>query len=645
MQRKNRDRILFQVSDNINIQQYQLEKIEGILNNLNIWKKINIIDIIEFYNIKLFFDKNIFLSSWNGKKVETFSKEIKILDKKIIDFFKNINSWNILKIIKELDAPGIRVEYKLYFWELIDKYKTYKNIEEKDIQKILKYKSFYVEYIMLHKEIVEYFKKYIRKFLLDYENFANMLLDHHYKEECYKFDILEFTDEEKNNAIGKYIKEDNYNLNLRKIYDIKDWFLKISDDIKLLAKKTENCRIENYFDKNNWQNIKFIISIKNQEKYIITNTKKEWNKLIMEIKYSKELFNKENLINAFPKMFIEIFNFIDNNLLIDLVNKKVENSELDLIFKNNIDGDYLKNSHFDYKDIISLLNLNVFLYELKENWLTIEYLINEYIKKISKFKWLEKLEFNLKESDIEYNEKINILMSKLDYLIKQYKCFVEKGSIDFELIKISSKPIKFEEIPSILENKYFYEKDWKLEKLKNIFFKTNFFIKTWSKTDNLFNLLSSKNLRINNFSNYEKDIINQLISEKDLYIDKDNFIRIKDYIYIWIIWEFLKWDWIISYHLYNELGKNKIIDMSNNDLVYPETKLLSKSEVEYFNYYLNKKFVNWLDIRNKNIHWNLYESKKEGYYDYIKVIRILILFLIKIDIELRINEELNLTTN
>ena len=358
----------------------------------------------------------------------------------------------------------------------------------------------------------------------------------------------------------------------------------------------------------------------------------------MEIKYSKELFNKENLINAFPKMFIGIFNFIDNNLLIDLVNKKVENSELELIFKNNIDGDYLKNSHFDYKDIISLLNLNVFLCELKENWLTIEYLINEYIKKISKFKWLEKLEF-------EYNEKINILMSKLDYLIKQYKCFVEKGSIDFELIKISSKPIKFEEIPSILENKYFYEKDWKLEKLKNIFFKTNFFIKTWSKTDNLFNLLSSKNLRINNFGNYEKDIINQLISEKDLYIDKDNFIRIKDYIYIWIIWEFLKWDWIISYHLYNELGKNKIIDMSNNDLVYPETKLLSKSEVEYFNYYLNKKFVNWLDIRNKNIHWNLYESKKEGYYDYIKVIRILILFLIKIDIELRINEELNLTTN
>ncbi len=645
MQRKNRDRILFQVSNNIHTQQYQLEKIEGILNNLNIWKKINIIDIIEFYNIKLFFDKNIFLSSWNSKKIKAFSEKIKILDKKIIDFFKNINSWNILKIIKELDTPGIRVEYKLYFWELIDKYKTYKNIEEKDIQKILKYKSFYVEYIMLHKEIVEYFKKYIRKFLLDYENFANMLLDHHYKEECYQFDILEFTDEEKNNAIGKYIKEDNYNLNLRKIYDIKDWFLKISDDIKLLAKKTENYRIENYFDKNNWQNIKFIISIENQEKYIITNTKKEWNKLIMEIKYSKELFNKENLINAFPKMFIGIFNFIDNNLLIDLVNKKVENSELELIFKNNIDGDYLKNSHFDYKDIISLLNLNVFLYELKENWLTIEYLINEYIKKISKFKWLEKLEFNLKESDIEYNEKINILMSKLDYLIKQYKCFVEKGSIDFELIKISSKPIKFEEIPSILENKYFYEKGWKLEKLKNIFFKTNFFIKTWSETDNLFNLLSSKNLRINNFDNYEKDIINQLISEKDLYIDKDNFIRIKDYIYIWIIWEFFKWDWIISYHLYNELGKNKIIDMSNNDLVYPETKLLSKSEVEYFNYYLNKKFVNWLDIRNKNIHWNLYESKKEGYYDYIKVIRILILFLIKIDIELRINEELNLTTN
>lgn len=92
MQRKNRDRILFQVSNNIHTQQYQLEKIEGILNNLNIWKKINIIDIIEFYNIKLFFDKNIFLSSWNSKKIKAFSEKIKILDKKIIDFFKNINS-------------------------------------------------------------------------------------------------------------------------------------------------------------------------------------------------------------------------------------------------------------------------------------------------------------------------------------------------------------------------------------------------------------------------------------------------------------------------------------------------------------------------------------------------------------------------
>ena len=53
-------------------------------------------------------------------------------------------------------------------------------------------------------------------------------------------------------------------------------------------------------------------------------------------------------------------------------------------------------------------------------------------------------------------EKIRFTAPELEFLIKQYQCYVEEGFIDFDLIKISSSQLHLSKVKSKLKKKYIY---------------------------------------------------------------------------------------------------------------------------------------------------------------------------------------------
>ena len=56
-------------------------------------------------------------------------------------------------------------------------------------------------------------------------------------------------------------------------------------------------------------------------------------------------------------------------------------------------------------------------------------------------------------------EKCRTLSSELDGILKQFSMYVEDGEIDRELFGMSSKPVIFNDIPSLVQNKYVYVKN------------------------------------------------------------------------------------------------------------------------------------------------------------------------------------------
>ena len=64
-----------------------------------------------------------------------------------------------------------------------------------------------------------------------------------------------------------------------------------------------------------------------------------------------------------------------------------------------------------------------------------------------------------------------------------------------------------------------------------------------------------------------------------------------------------------------------------------ENTLFSKNEYDYLNFYLNSKFSNGLELRNKYAHGTHSTDGSQHFNDYFKFLEILVLIIIKINEE------------
>jgi hypothetical protein len=80
-------------------------------------------------------------------------------------------------------------------------------------------------------------------------------------------------------------------------------------------------------------------------------------------------------------------------------------------------------------------------------------------------------------------------------------------------------------------------------------------------------------------------------------------------------------------------------ELVSENLIKYENTLFSKQEVNYFNFYLNKKeFTNGRNIRNKYLHGTNKGLEKTHEYEYYILLRLIILTLLKITDDLTLRD-------
>ena len=618
---------------------WNLEKAEKILETININSDFSLIDYIEFYNIQQYFENSIFLIKWSDKEKENYKEISQKLFKKTILFIKDINDENILNYTDQIDNI---YRYQEHFWQLIDKFKVYDNISNDKFNEILNKYPYYINFILNHKNIVKKFDENIKAFLISYKDSWELLISHikNTDKDKKKTFPQSLTNEDKEDIFIKYIeKEFEWFGNLEFISRLwDDSFLKLSAKTKLMAKQMHERKIKEFFaNNNNTQKFWFQVGLsKNQKEPIKVETNNDW---FPSFSYSVAFFDSIDFEKNPLWLFIQLFEYINKKWLINLISRDSEISVMESLFSHREKNDYKVSVAFRNKEMLSLLNiqiLNTYLKNFKDSCL--EDLINNYITNIlSQNSNLENLQFQINNYDIPYQEKITNLIPKFDFFIKQYRSYVEENKIIFELIGIDSKSVLYQDIPSLLLDKYFYEIGNKFAKAKHYFYSDQswlFYIEWFeNKYNNFYDLIKKESLKLENFIDYQKKTINELIEAGYLYLDQNGYMKIKDEIFMFLIWEIYR-EWVLSYYAYEWEIRSKIIEMRDKELLVSESKLLSRQESDYINYYLNKnKFINWPEIRNKNIHWYKYISEDEAYTDYLNILKIIVLILCKIDIE------------
>ena len=598
-------------------------------------------NIIEFHNIKQYFDNEIHLERWQKAELDNYKNTVSNFAKIIAVFFKGITDDIFLQLIQEVD-----VSYRNDFWKLIDKYKIYKKISQDVFLKAINTPYVFIRDVLIHKKIVQKYGQIIADYLLNAAESAKLLLGQYIDDFETRKTPLFFPDEltiaQKESIICNYIESKEANPNyLKLITELNSSSkLKLQDKTKLLAKKKYEQWTSPSFYGSSGLRYGIEIAFSSTQKEICIAKNKEDNTI--SISYNKKWI-EENL--DFPTLlnnFIYFFGYTDINFRSQFVSQTAYTSLIDRFGVKGANS-YNANSDFCIKNMIFkqqmslyydfLRNLDIKLEEVFK-WFFEEYLIAAF--------GASGFIFSAPTDSTNYSEKCVLLAREIDSILKQFSLFVNNGCINRELFEISSKHIVFKDVPSFCAEKYIYPKGDICKGCMNLLFSDQSILAYVSKEqksyDNFFSILLKGSLKLNDFEISQKERIKWLEKQECITINESGVLMMNE-----------EKIFILRDLYYNQVSCIKYLNkfdgalslLKNQGEIQYEASLFSKPEQDYLNFMLNKsEFGNGYDLRNKYMHGTTSKSPEINKNDYIEFLKIMVLVIIKINEEFCLREVL-----
>lgn len=641
MQKKEANRIkFFTKADYVCVEHLSLA--EPILRNFDKEKSFtDINDIIELYQIKRYIDAELFLPRWTDNDQRFFKEIVKDFWNSIRKYFITIDDLNFIKLFNSLEF-----RYRNSFWDLVETFEIHKNISKKKFIDVLKSKHTFLQDVLQHKKLVKYYGQEIKQHMLENEKSAELLLTQYEEKHELDYTDINFPSclalNDKEQIILNYLNWEDANLNyIRLIVNARDTEkLKLSDKTRLKAHNVERKKNDEIFETGHvWNYGNQVTLSKNQEEPVLIN----WEDNIQKVSYSTKWLDQfEDGFSLF-QIFSNLFRFIDEYGLIELVSKKEEMDVMEKIFMKSKNS-YSKGMAFIRKSNLSHIQIFMFSEYLRGRNKTIELILKDVIDSIfNGFFDLKNLRITFPSEKASSLEKVRMIAPEFESLLKQFQLYAEDGIIDHELLRISSAPKRISDIKSLVEKKYGYgASNQKLQELQHSFFSDQSML--WyvdpyrDKYHNLYSLLVKEDVRLNDFKNYQKPAVEKYIEDGYLIENQNGFVKIHKVLELFVIGKLYK-DEVISYWHF-PLGIRTVIDhMKEEGLIYFGKTLFSESEQKYFNFYLNKSdFTDGFDLRNKYLHGTNSDSDEEHQNSYLIYLKLFVLALLKILNDLAIDE-------
>ena len=153
---------------------YELRNAESIIESFNIEEDYSDINkIIELYNIKQYFDNEIYLLSWDDSTKLKYISIVKSFSRTIGKFFSRIKGDNIVDFWKKVSN-----QYHSDFWCLIEYYAVYKKITSEQFVRLLN-EEFILIHILYCEKIVKCFGEEIANELTANIEYAEIVLNYY----------------------------------------------------------------------------------------------------------------------------------------------------------------------------------------------------------------------------------------------------------------------------------------------------------------------------------------------------------------------------------------------------------------------------------------------------------------------------------
>ena len=618
-----------------------LLKCEKILKHFDENKEYSEInDVIELYNISLFFESEFRLLKWSDDEYEFYKEIANKMKRKVYIFFNKITNDNFKEMYE-----NVNFEYKDNFWTLFEKNINKLNISEQNFNDILNSSYINIYNILCNKKTVERYDKIIKDYLINNVDIAVDVLVHLFilkKENDKKFYIPNsLTNDDKVEIILKYINLKQANLNyLKLLLNVSDSDIcldvRIRKKIKDKIKELEQQLLKNgiIFD------FKYQVCFAPDLKVPVKMERKGRNiNILFDLNWIKNNLDYPTILNN----FIYLFGYVDDQFRWNCVTKKRDLGLFETIFTLRASNDYFISYLFRIYNYIANMEQTAYYNQLSSQNVklerVIEWFFNDYLCKEFGIK---NFNVSMSSNETKFLEKCRNDFAELEGVLKKYNFYAEDGYIDQELVTMSTKPIPFENIKSVLKSKYIYVNDKnKFENICFALFSDQCMLKFVERINDrakcFYELILKNEIYKSDIRMNDKYWLDLLVKNNLIYIEND-IIKIKDSITINILKDLYENE-VLNYWRLNDKRREKVDLLIENGLLKSSSSLLSVPESDFLNYILNNKYSNSLFLRNMYLHVTQPVGNEEIHKsNYMIILRLFILVIIKINDELCLKE-------
>ena len=524
--------------------------------------------------------------NWSEDDISKIKDVIKKYKGIIARYIKSISNENITT--KYMEIQDDYYDYREDFFELLEKYKTYENISECIFSELLHTPKVFLEYILRNKSMTYYHGNAIRERFYEDSEYAEIILDYYEAKHTGDIKTLyfpkELTTDDKEKIIKNYIDSENPNLNyLRLINNIQNRDeLSISDKTRLASiKKT---KIENDKLFSNSAGIEYGAEVRfsKSQRDVVEFTKE---KHIFKYSYDIRWIHENTDFNTLLNNFIHLFGYVDRQMRITLISKESELGTTEKFLGVKSKNEYEIGMTFNIKNMLSILQIIAYYKELNKINIRLEDIIEWFFKTYLPEEFgIQNYFGKMPSKDSTYYEKCKSILPEIDYILKQFNLLVEDGIIDQELLEVYSTSILFESVKSLIDTKYIYGND-KSQEFNNIcyyFFSDQCLLHYTEKYKNkkytsFYELLLKENVKANDYSGYSERLLNYVIDNGYVFIDLDDYIRVKDKRMITILNDLYNNE-VINYWKYPLKYREKMDELIEKNMLLKGSTLFSKQE-------------------------------------------------------------------
>ena len=643
--RMDNKRLKYYANNDISIS-YYLERLKLVADSLDSSSELNNInDALELVNVMKFINNGLLSIDWDVHYRDQLKSKAKIVKDLVGKYFSGLSVAGITNAISTLEN-----QYNDDLISALSAYNLGDKFTEDEFNNLLSYANIPIWNILESKYLVDKFPTTLKKlFLSNPRNFETFLSNYTYSHNKRKLHIPKnVSKEDMFSLCNNYIESDEANPNyldilLKPIKGVEE-YISIDASTKLKIKR-RNEEIQNklFGDLSRGGGLSIKLAVLSSKKAydeevkgssptdMISYVESSWIEahtdyptLLNNFQYLYELFT-EDLLSTLPSF---------------------PNAEMGVIEQHmgvTTENSYIIGQFFGLKHQMATGKLRIVSEFTTRHKISLEDIIDWFFSTYSKEEFdLEWLPLNMPSSSEHTANKTATLFRIEESIRTQYSVFAETGSIDSEIVDMTSTP-GIVGLKSAIQDKYVYLSDDDIShSIMNLLYSSQSsltYIDEGHQSHDFASLIIKHRLKEDDFHNYQKPRIDYLVQHGILTKRKDGTLKIRDVSTLYV-YKMLFAYGVVGYHHVKPQIQKAIDNMLTDGRVILGATLFTKQESDYLNFVLNNsQFDNSWAIRNLYQHGApTYKDKEHYRFDYYMALLVLVTYVIKINDELSLRK-------